>query len=215
MIREMTCCLVLGSVACGGSEPAEPDDLAISEAIGEGEKIRDTSTVLEPQTPESGELTIAAVGNLNFEGRFSATARMCEDLRFLEVTVRTDSVDVIFLFNLPPDDDDVRGDFVVALATDSLFAVGDVRVGIQIIRGRVGSVFRGTAGAISLTDWGRRMGGTFEVTIQEAASESVSKTAGAFRGIRVRPNDPAECALTSTGFAPPDSVPNRGSGVGR
>lgn len=206
MIREILSCLILGTVACGGSELAEPDDLAISEAIAKGEKLRDTSTVLEPQVPESGELTIAAVGNHNFEGRFSATARICEDLRFLEVTVRTDSVDVIFLFNLPPNDDDVPGDFTVVSATDSLFAVGDVRVGVQIIRGRVGSVFRGTAGAISLTDWGRRIAGTFEVMIREAASESVTKTAGAFRGIRVRATDPAECALTSTGFAS-DSVP--------
>ncbi len=196
-------CVLLG---CGGGGPAQIGELGDEEAVEQDSILRDTSTILELELPRSGELSLFGVGSHDFRGRFRAAATLCDDLRFLEVTVRTDSLDTIMLFHLPKSEESAAGPYVVSSPTEDYFVVGSVRVGLQLIRGRTGSVFRGIGGSVELTDWGRRISGSFTATMQEAATDQIMKIKGQFQGVRVLRADEDECAVTSSAFVTPDSV---------
>ena len=166
----------------------------------------DTSRVVEPEPPRRGELSMSGVGSHSFVERFRASARLCQDPRFLQLTVQTDSLDTIFLFYLPESDDAAVGDYAVARSTDDLFQVGSVRLGLQLIRGRTGSVFRGMNGFVTISRLDGRMSGTFESVIQEEATEAVTKIRGRFASVRVHDTPESECALTAATFVDADSL---------
>lgn len=192
--------------ACGGDGPAQLGELNEAEVVAWDSMLRDTSTILEVELPRRGELSLFGVGSQDFQGRFRAAATLCEDLRFLELTVRTDSIDVIILFHLPESEEAVAGPYMVSSPMEDYFMVGSVRVGLQLIRGRTGWVFRGIAGSVELTDGGSRISGTFAATMQGAATEQITKISGEFKSVRVLTADTGECAVSATAFVNPDSA---------
>jgi len=193
-------------LACGGDGPAQLGELNEAEVLAWDSTLRDTSTILEVELPRRGELSLFGVGSQDFRGRFRAAASLCEDLRFLELTVRTDSLDTIMVFHLPESEEAVAGPYVVSSPMEDYFKVGSVRVGLQLLRGRTGWVFRGIAGSVELTDWGSRISGTFAATMKEAATEQITKIRGQFESVRVLTADEDECAVTASAFVNPDSA---------
>ena len=193
-------------LACGGGGPAQFGELTEAEALDQDSILRDTSTILEVELPRRGELSLFGVGSHDFRGRFRAVASLCEDLRFLELTVRTDSIDTIMLFHLPESEASAAGPYVVSSPMEDYFMVGSVRVGLQLLRGRMGSVFRGTAGSVELTDWGSRISGIFDVTVQEAATDQITKIKGQFKSVQILVATEGECAVTTSAFVNPESA---------
>jgi hypothetical protein len=200
-------------LACGGGGPAQFEELSEEEALEQDSILRDTSTILEVEVPRRDELSFFGVGGRDFRGRFRATANLCEDLRFLELTVRTDSLDTIMLFHLPESEESAAGPYVVSSPMEEYFVVGSVRVGLQLIRGRTGWVSRGIGGSVELTEWGPRMSGTFAVTMREAATEQIMKIRGQFKSVRIFPADEAECAVAASAFVNPDSAADKPDSV--
>jgi len=193
-------------LACGGGGPAQFGELTEGEALEQDSILRDTSTILEVELPRREELSLFGVGSHDFQGRFRAVASLCEDLRFLELTVRTDSLDTIMLFHLPESEESAVGPYRVSSPMEDHFMVGSVRVGLQLLRGRTGSVFRGIAGSVELTDWGPRISGTFSATMREAATEQITKIRGQFKSVRIIAATEDECAVSASAFVDPDSA---------
>jgi hypothetical protein len=193
-------------LACGGGGPIQSEELTEEEALAQDSILRDTATILEVELPRRDELSLFGVGSHDFRGRFRAAASLCEDLRFLELAVRTDSLDTIMLFHIPESEESVSGPYVVSPPTADSFMVGSVRVGFQLLRGRTGSVFRGIAGSVELTEWGARISGTFTVTMQEFATDRITKIRGQFKSVRILTAAEDECAVTASAFVNPDSA---------
>jgi len=193
-------------LACGGGEPAQIGELNEAEALAQDSMLRDTSTILEVELPRRDELSLFGVGSHDFRGRFRAAASLCEDLRFLELMVRTDSLDTIMLFHIPESEESVAGPYVVSPPAADSFMVGSVRVGFQLLRGRTGWVFRGIVGSVELTEWGPRISGIFAVTMREVATGQITKISGQFKSVRILKADEDECAVTASAFVDPDSV---------
>ena len=206
MIRSCFAAACLIFVACSRTEPAQVENLTEEEVLAQDSMLRDTSTILEMEQPTRGELSLFGVGSHDFKGRFRATAGLCEQLRFVELTVRNDSLDTIMLFRLPDSDESAAGQYVVSSPLEDYFVVGSVRVGFQLIRGRAASVFRGIGGLVELTDWGSQISGTFAATMQEAATDQITKITGQFVDIRVDAADEDECATTAAAFVSADST---------
>ena len=193
-------------LACRQVDPAQVEELGEEEALEQDSILRDTSTILKVELPRRGELSLYGVGSHDFQGRFRAEASLCKDLRFLQLQVGTDSLDTIMLFHLPESEESAAGPYLVSSPTEEYFVVGAVRMGLQIIRGRTGSVFRGIGGSVELTDWGPRISGTFTATMQEVATEQITKIQGEFTSVRILTAAEDECAVTSSAFVNPDSV---------
>ncbi len=208
-MRQWVWGLAVMGFGCGSDEIPQPTDgMTEDEVIDQMEAVLDTSTILPLKEPNRGELTIAGVGSHHFQGLFTAEAWQCDEPRFVSVVVQTDSIDVIFLFYVSSVDP--IADYRVTPSTEQLFAEGEVRVGVQLIRGRQGAIFRGTGGTVRFTD-GSGASGDFEVTLEEVATEAiVTKIRGRFHEVDIRPADPEECTLNATAFVEPepgDSVP--------
>ena len=206
MIRLLFVAICFVSAACSRTDQAQVQDLTEEEVLAQDSILRDTSTVLELEQPARGELSLFGVGSHDFKGRFRATAGLCGQLRFLELTVRNDSLDTIMLFRLPESAEAAVGPYVVTSPMDDYFVIGSVRVGFQLIRGRAASVFRGIGGSVELTDWGPQVSGTFTATMQEAATDQITKIMGQFIDVRVDAGDDDECAVTAAAFVNADSA---------
>ena len=207
-MRWLALCCVAAGLGCGETDTPDPTEMRTEdEVMAEMEALSDTSTIPTLEQPNRGELSIAGVGSHVFGGRFSATAYRCDEPRFLSLIVRTDSVDTIFLFHVP--EEPPTAAYQVAPSTARLFAEGEVRIGVQLIRGRIGSILRGITGGVELVQAGGRASGDFEATLHEAATEAVTKILGEYREVEIRAADPDECALNASAFVelePTDSL---------
>lgn len=195
-----------GLLACGGTDSAEPEELTDEEVLELEEALADTSRVMEVEPPRRGELSLSGVGSHEFLGRFRAAAGLCQDPRFLQLTVQTDSLDTIFLFHLPGTEEAIVGDYEVVRATEELFEVARVRIGLQLIRGRVGSIFRGVQGVATLAAFDGRVSGHFEAAIEEVGTEAIAKIRGRFNSVLVHDIPEDNCALAAAAFVDVDSV---------
>ncbi len=191
--------IVVLAAACGGDGAAPPDEVMNEDSLMVLEALsQDTATVPLVPPHRSGSVAMAGTGGHPFSAVNTASATRCADSGLLEITGRSDTMDVILLLRTA---DPAETAYAIHPPTDS-FPPGSARTGMLLARGRTGFVFQGIAGSVTLDASGRRVSGTFEMLLQETALEQVTRVHGAFTRIAVNPASAALCQLNLAIFTP-------------
>jgi hypothetical protein len=179
------CATLVG--ACGG-EPA--DEVVRADSL---ETDADAPLVM-PDYPEPvrGHLVTHSAGADEIAGDWRARAGTCEEPRTLQLVASGESVGAILLLYLAPGDDDVAT-YPVVTVDSTVPEAPAVRVGVQLLRSRMGDSFQAFDGTVELTELGRRVSGRLQLHLVNIETRDTVLYAGVFSDVRVRPWSPQEC----------------------
>ncbi|MDH3495703.1 MAG: hypothetical protein OER21_02995 [Gemmatimonadota bacterium] len=189
--------LVLVVVACGGERSDQPavvtSDDSIEAAIA---AASDTTLPPMPALPgrRGGQMTVRAVGVLDFEKTWPARAGRCARPAMILVVAEEPGSGGSVLLQLP-DSGPLTGGYPVKIADSTgVPAAPAAQLGFQFFQERSSDAYQAAEGSVevySLDDL--RVSGQFTATVRHIVNERRARVAGVFHGVDVEALPPDWC----------------------
>jgi hypothetical protein len=195
---------VLGCAGLAGSCGGDPaDDAVRADSLGgdadeipradSAQSDADAPLVM-PDYPEPmrGHLVTRSAGADEIAGEWPARAGMCEETRTVQLVASGEGVGAILLFYLAPGADHVAT--YPAVPVDSTVPEPPaIRVGVQLLRSRMGDSFQAFGGTVEVTELDRRASGRLRLHLVNTDTRDTVLYAGVFSDVRLRSWSPLEC----------------------
>jgi hypothetical protein len=143
--------------------------------------------------PVRGRLVTRSAGSDEIAGDWPARAGTCEEPRTVQLVASGERVGAILLFYLAAADHVTT--YPVVPADSTVPEPPAIRVGVQLLRSRLGDSFQGFDGTVELTELGRRLSGRLQLHLMNIDTRDTVLYAGVFSGVRVRAGSPLECGV--------------------
>jgi hypothetical protein len=192
------CAVAVG--VCGG----EPADQAVRADSVESDP---DAPLVMPGYPEPvrGHLVVRSAGADEIAGEWRARAGTCEAPRTVLLVASGEGVGAILLLYLTPADDHAIP-YPVVPVDSTVPEPPAVRVGVQLLRSRLGDSFQAFDGTVELTELDRRVSGRLQLHLVNIETRDTVLYAGVFSDVRVRAWSPQECGVLDESEAAADTL---------
>jgi hypothetical protein len=196
---------VLGCAALAGACGGEPADEAVraDSLQGDGD-----APLVMPDYPEPvrGHLVTRSAGADEIAGEWPARAGTCEEQGTVQLVASGEGVGAILLFYLVPAADHATTYPVVPPMDSTVPEPPAIRVGVQLLRSRMGDSFQAFGGTVEVTQLDRRASGRLQLHLVNIDTRDTVLYAGVFSAVRVRAWSPLECGVLDESEAVADTL---------
>jgi len=188
--------IALALVALAACSPAGELD-PTEEGVQEDEPGITRRTLEElppmPGYPDSqdGKLVVLSDGDFAINRAWEAEAGFCDGGALFELYAEGDSSGTAIVLQHP--DSDVIGEYDVVLSDSVNLEDRAARIGVQVFDGRNAFGLQAIMGSLEVTEVSDRISGRFASTLKELDSGVLTRFAGVFSNVRVRPLSEGYC----------------------